>query len=61
VFRALQVLDADERQPSLQVHRLTGPQAGTWTADASMNPRMTFERLDGGRNCLRDVSQHYGD
>jgi hypothetical protein len=61
VFRALRILDADERHPSLQVHRLTGQQAGTWTAYASRNLRITFERIEGGRKRLRDVSQHYGD
>ena len=61
VFRAIRQPDADERHPSLHVHQLTGQQAGIWTAYASRNLRITFERIDGGRKRLREVSQHYGD
>ena len=61
IARALEQLDADETIPSLQVHQLTGKEAGLWAAYASKSLRITFERLEGGRKKLREASQHYGD
>jgi hypothetical protein len=61
IRRALRQLDTDETTPSLHVHQLKGPQAGTWTACASKSLRITFERLEGGRKRLLEASQHYGD
>lgn len=64
LFKALQLLDENERHPSLRVHRLTGPLAGQWVAYASTGRaalRVTFKRLSGGRKEILDASRHYGD
>ncbi len=61
VFRALRVLDEDERHPSLNVHLLKGKAAGLWSAYASKSLRITFERLEGGNKRLLEASHHYGD
>jgi hypothetical protein len=57
--RALLLLDADERHPSLRVHQLEGQLAGLWSASASDALRMTFERLPNGRKRMRTCSHHY--
>ncbi|MGH7641677.1 MAG: type II toxin-antitoxin system YafQ family toxin [Candidatus Dormibacteria bacterium] len=59
VLMALRLLDADERHPSLRVHKLIGDREGSWTASANMVLRITFERLAGGRKRMLTVSQHY--
>lgn len=59
LLRALELLDTDERHPSLRVHQLEGRLRGTWSASASDVLRITFERLDGGRKGLLDCSRHY--
>jgi hypothetical protein len=61
VIRALEQLDSDERTLSLRVHRLQGSQAGLWSASASRSLRISFLRLDRGRNLMLECSQHYGD
>jgi mRNA-degrading endonuclease YafQ of YafQ-DinJ toxin-antitoxin module len=61
VLRALDLLDADERHPSLRVHQLRGDLAGLWSASASRSLRVTFARLPDGRKRLVEASQHYGD
>jgi len=61
VSAALRQLDIDEKTASLQVHQLSGKQAGTWTAYATKKLRITFERLEGGRKRLLEANQHYGD
>lgn len=47
-LRALRLLDTNERHPSLQVYPLRGNLQGLWSASASDELRMTFERLEGG-------------
>jgi mRNA-degrading endonuclease YafQ of YafQ-DinJ toxin-antitoxin module len=61
VLRALDLLDEDERHPSLRVHQLQGDLAGLWSASASRSLRVTFRRLPNGRKRLVGASQHYGD
>lgn len=61
ILRALLLLDADDRHPSLNVHQLKGKEAGLWAAYATKSLRITFRRLDGGRKELDAASQHYGD
>ena len=61
IFRALTLLDQNERHPSLNVHPLKGQQAGLWAAYATKSLRITFRHLDGGRKELLSASQHYGD
>lgn len=61
VVRALDLLDEDERHPSLRVHQLTGGMAGLWSAAASRSLRITFRRLPSGHNGLVKARQHYGD
>jgi hypothetical protein len=61
ILRALRLLDSDERHPSLRVHQMKGKREGEWTASASDELRITFERLDGGRKRLLSVSRHYND
>jgi mRNA-degrading endonuclease YafQ of YafQ-DinJ toxin-antitoxin module len=57
--RALGVLDRDERTPSLRVHELQGDLAGTWSASASDELRMTLLRGAGGRKLMLTCSRHY--
>ncbi len=57
--RALRLLDINERHPSLRVHLLRGDQAGIWSASASDELRMTFERLPDGRKLMLLCSRHY--
>lgn len=59
--KALRLLDQDEKHPSLRVHKLHGDQEGSWTASASDELRMTFERQSGGRKRMLTCSRHYGD
>src|SRR5688572_8042113 len=42
--KALRLLDHNEKHPSLRVHALRGPLAGTWSASASDVLRLTFLR-----------------
>lgn len=57
--RALQLLDTNERHPSLRIHQLQGDQAGIWSASASDELRVTFERLPDGKKRLLICSRHY--
>jgi mRNA-degrading endonuclease YafQ of YafQ-DinJ toxin-antitoxin module len=57
--KALRLLDANEKHPSLRVHELQGNLAGLWSASASDVLRMTFERLKGGRKVMMTCSRHY--
>ncbi len=57
--RALQMLDTNERHPSLRVHQLQGDQAGIWSVSASDELRITFERLPEGKKRLLICSRHY--
>lgn len=59
--KALRLLDQDEKHPSLRVHKLHGDQEGSWSASASDELRMTFERLAAGRKRLLTCSRHYGN
>lgn len=59
VLRALTLLDTNERHPSLRVHQLRGELEGVWSASASDELRITFERLEGGRKRLLTRSRHY--
>jgi len=61
IFRALALLDENDRHPSLSVHPLKGQQAGLHAAYATKSLRITFRRLDAGRKELLSASQHYGD
>lgn len=57
--RALALLDENERHPSLRVHQLAGDMAGTWSASASDELRVTFERLPNGRKLMVACTRHY--
>lgn len=59
--KALRLLDQDEKHPSLRVHKLHGDQDGSWSASASDELRVTFERLPAGRKRMLTCSRHYGD
>ncbi len=59
LIRALGRLDADEKHPSLRVHKLEGDREGAWSASASSSLRMTFERLPGARKRMLTCSKHY--
>jgi mRNA-degrading endonuclease YafQ of YafQ-DinJ toxin-antitoxin module len=61
LLKALGLLDANERHPSLRVHELRGDLAGVWSASASKELRLTFGRLPGGRKLMLTCSHHYGD
>ena len=59
IFHALELLDTNERHPSLRIHQLRGHLAGQWSASASDELRITFIRLDGGRKRLLSCSRHH--
>jgi mRNA-degrading endonuclease YafQ of YafQ-DinJ toxin-antitoxin module len=59
--KALRFLDQDEKHPSLRVHKLQGDQEGSWSASASDELRMTFERSPGGRKRMLTCSRHYAE
>ena len=59
LLRALELLDTNEQHPSLRVHQLEGKLQGVWSAPASSQLRITFERLPGGRKRLLACSRHY--
>ncbi len=58
-LRALDILDENEKHPSLRVHQLQGNLQGQWSASASDALRITFERVDGGKKRLVACSRHY--
>jgi mRNA-degrading endonuclease YafQ of YafQ-DinJ toxin-antitoxin module len=57
--RALEVLDENERHPSLRVHQLEGDLAGRWSASASDELRLIFRRLPNGRKQIVACTRHY--
>lgn len=59
LVRALELLDENERHPSLRVHQLEGDLVGRWSASASDEPRMTFRRLPNGRKLMQKCTRHY--
>lgn len=61
VFKALRLLDQNEKHPSLRVHKLEGDREGSWSASASKSLRLTFERLDGGRKRMLTCTRHYAE
>ena len=58
-LKALSLLQTNERHPSLRVHQLQGNLAGLWSASASDQLRIIFERVEGGRKALIACSRHY--
>ena len=58
-LRAMELLDANEQHPSLRVHQLRGKMKGVWSASASDELRITFQRLEEGRKLLLACSRHY--
>lgn len=58
-LKALRLLDADERHPSLRVHQLEGDREGAWSASATDVLRVTFERFADGRKRMLTCSRHY--
>lgn len=58
-YRALLLLDENERHPSLRVHALEGDLAGQWSASVSDAERITFQRLPNGRKLVLRCSRHY--
>lgn len=59
IRKALRLLDADERHPSLRVHQLQGDLEGLWSASASEVLRLTFVRPGRGRKTMVSCSKHY--
>ncbi|MFN8617417.1 MAG: hypothetical protein U0837_09990 [Dehalococcoidia bacterium] len=59
VKKALELLDENDRHPSLRVHRLSGDEAGSWTCYATAAIRITFERLPEGHKRLLTLTRHY--
>jgi mRNA-degrading endonuclease YafQ of YafQ-DinJ toxin-antitoxin module len=57
--KALRVLDADERHPSLRVHELQGDLSSVWSASASDDLRIEFLRDGAGKKILLRCSRHY--
>ena len=58
-LKALELLDADERHPSLRVHQLSGDLSGFWSASASDQLRLLFIRDADGTKTLIRCSRHY--
>ena len=58
-LKALRLLDQNEKHRSLRVHDLAADLAGTWSASASHELRMTFLRIPGGRKVMLTCSRHY--
>ncbi len=54
--KAIELLLADMRYPSLQAKRIQGT-AKVWEARISLSTRMTFE-LDGDTIILRNIGEH---
>ncbi len=59
IEKALRLLDENEQHRSLRVHQLRRELAGVWSASASDELRVTFERHEGGRKRLLTCSRHY--
>lgn len=59
ILKALELLDGDERHPSLRLHTLKGDLSGELSVSASDSLRITFERLPGGRKLLLRCTRHY--
>jgi mRNA-degrading endonuclease YafQ of YafQ-DinJ toxin-antitoxin module len=57
--KALELLDADERHPSLRVHQLTGDLAGFGSASASADLRLLFLRGPAEQKIVVRCSRHY--
>lgn len=58
-LKALRLLDVDDRHSSLRVHQLHGDRAGSWSAFASQQLRVSFERLPGDRIRMLTCSRHH--
>ena len=58
-LKALTLLDANEKHPSLRMHELSGDLAGVWSASASHSLRLTFIRGGDGRKILLACTRHY--
>lgn len=59
ILKALQLLDEDDRHPSLRVHPLRGDREGSWSASAGRSLRLTFIPLDDGRKRMLTCSKYY--
>ena len=60
-LKAMDLLDRDERHPSLRVHALSGNLSGLWSASVTDNIRIEFVRLPGGRKRCVSLTKHYKD
>lgn len=60
IQKALALLDANERHPSLEVHQLSGRE-GEWAAKADEALRLVFRRLPEGRKLLLGCTHYYRD
>ena len=60
-FKALRLLDENERHCSLRFHQLRDDVAGQWSVPASDLLRITFRRPADRRKELLELSRHYGD
>jgi mRNA-degrading endonuclease YafQ of YafQ-DinJ toxin-antitoxin module len=61
LLKALRLLEDNERHPSLRVHELRGDLTGVWSASASKELRICFERIPDGRKRLLTCSHHYAN
>jgi mRNA-degrading endonuclease YafQ of YafQ-DinJ toxin-antitoxin module len=52
LIKALELLDTNERHPSLRVYQLTGDLAGFWSASASSDLRLLFVRGAAGQKIV---------
>jgi mRNA-degrading endonuclease YafQ of YafQ-DinJ toxin-antitoxin module len=56
--KAIELLDENDRHPSLRVHELRGERRGVWSASASDDLRIEFVRDDGLKILVR-CQRHY--
>ena len=61
IYRALAMLDENERHHGLRLHQLRGKSAGKWSVSASDSIRITFTRAPDGIKELEDCTRHYDD
>ena len=61
VLKALDLLDKNEKHPSLRVHALKGNLAGLWSASVTDYIRIHFVRLPNGRRRCVNLTKHYED
>lgn len=61
VLKAMELLDQNEKHPSLRVHLLSGELRGLWSASVTDSIRIVFLRTADGRKLCVNLTKHYED